>query len=96
MIDLFNVTKFYRAGRGYKSIVDDISGTIPKRNIGILGANGAGKSTLMRCRPGGAAEFGPHCSARQSVFSRWVHGSFNPELSGAENALFLLGSMGGY
>lgn len=49
MIELHNVTKFYRTTHGKKYILKEVSLTLPSaKNIGILGRNGTGKSTLMR------------------------------------------------
>ncbi len=49
MIELRNVTKYFRTKQGKNYILKDMSITIPSNiNIGILGRNGTGKSTLMR------------------------------------------------
>jgi len=49
MIELKNVTKYFRTKQGKKYILKNMSITIPSdTNIGILGRNGAGKSTIMR------------------------------------------------
>jgi len=49
MIELQNVTKYFRTTKGKKYILKDVSFSIPSDvNVGILGKNGAGKSTLMK------------------------------------------------
>ncbi len=48
MIELRNVTKYFKTEEGKKYILDDVTLTLPDGNIGILGRNGAGKSTLIR------------------------------------------------
>ncbi len=49
MIELINVTKYFKTKKGKKYILKDVSFKIPSDvNIAILGRNGAGKSTLMR------------------------------------------------
>ena len=48
MIELRNVTKYFRTNHGRKYILHDTTLVLPEVNIGILGRNGAGKSTLMR------------------------------------------------
>ena len=48
MIEMKNVTKYFRTNEGRKYILDDVTMVLPDGNIGILGRNGAGKSTLIR------------------------------------------------
>jgi len=49
MIELKNVTKFFKTQNGRNYILKDVSIVIPSnKNIGILGRNGTGKSTVMR------------------------------------------------
>jgi capsular polysaccharide transport system ATP-binding protein len=49
MIELQNITKWYRTKTGRHYVFRDVSITFPSgKSIGILGPNGAGKSTLMR------------------------------------------------
>ena len=48
MIELKNISKWYKTGTGRHVVLDDISLTFPGReSIGIVGRNGAGKSTLL-------------------------------------------------
>lgn len=49
MIELQNISKYYRTNSGRHYVFRDVSITFPSnKSIGILGRNGAGKSTLMR------------------------------------------------
>ncbi|HIP37540.1 MAG TPA: ABC transporter ATP-binding protein [Crocinitomix sp.] len=49
MIELRNVSKFFKTNQEKKYILKDVSLKIPSnKNIGILGRNGTGKSTIMR------------------------------------------------
>jgi capsular polysaccharide transport system ATP-binding protein len=49
MIELRNITKYYRTTHGRHYVFRDVCITFPSgKSIGILGKNGAGKSTLMR------------------------------------------------
>tara|TARA_Y100001001_G_scaffold79277_1_gene77385 strand:- start:16 stop:705 length:690 start_codon:yes stop_codon:yes gene_type:complete len=47
-IVLENVTKRYRVGKEWHTVLDDISFVMPRdKNLGILGRNGTGKTTLI-------------------------------------------------
>jgi ABC-2 type transport system ATP-binding protein len=48
MLELIDVTKDYRAGRGGKRAVDAVTMCLEPGLLGLLGPNGAGKSSLMR------------------------------------------------
>src|SRR4051812_18038219 len=48
MLELIDVTKDYRAGRGGKRAVDAVTMRLEPGLLGLLGPNGAGKSSLMR------------------------------------------------
>ena len=49
MIELKNVTKYFKTDGEKKYILKNVTLTIPSGvNLGILGRNGAGKSTLLR------------------------------------------------
>ena len=91
MIELRNMTKWYRTERGRHYVFRDLSFSFPGgTNIGLIGRNGAGKSTLMRLLGGLEA---PN---RGSVFSdvriSWPVGlttGYQNTLSARENAQFI-------
>ncbi len=91
MIELRNVCKSYRVGRGWNRVLDDISVTFPKRgNIGILGLNGAGKSTLLRLI--GGVEPPDRGTIKRDGTISWpiaFTGGFPGTLTGRENARFV-------
>jgi len=90
MIQFEHVTKAYRLNQGSKVIFRDLSVTLPKANIGILGANGAGKSTLLRLIAG--TELPDTGQVHRHGKVSWpmgFAGSFAGSLSGAENVRFV-------
>ena len=91
MIELKNISKWYKTGTGRHVVLDDISLTFPGReSIGIVGRNGAGKSTLLRII--GGAEMPSEGRVIRRGRISWpigFGGGFNGSLSGAENCRFV-------
>ncbi|MBN2427399.1 MAG: ABC transporter ATP-binding protein [Deltaproteobacteria bacterium] len=91
MIRLVNLSKRYRAGKGSKTVLDNVSADFPPgRNLGILGRNGAGKSTLLRLI-GGAEKPTSGKILREGRVS-WpigFSGGFHGSLTGRENLRFI-------
>jgi len=91
MIELQNVTKYFRTTKGKKYILKDVSFSIPSDvNIGILGRNGAGKSTLMRML--GQIEFPNHGKIISDKTFSWVMGvggGFQNNMTGRANVKFV-------
>lgn len=91
MIELRNVTKFYRAKAHKKIILDRVSFSFePGYSYGLLGVNGAGKSTTLRLISG--AQLPNSGSIKRRVRISWPLGlssGFNPGLSGRENVKFV-------
>ena len=91
MIELKGLSKAYSLrGGDRKVIADNLTFTIPERNIAILGRNGMGKSTLLRLLAGiekfDSGEIIRHRSISWPIGFR---GSFHRELSGIENVRFI-------
>jgi capsular polysaccharide transport system ATP-binding protein len=91
MIELINVTKYFKTKKGKKYILKDVSFKIPSDvNIAILGRNGAGKSTLMRML--GQIEFpnsGEIISNRSFSWVMGVGGGFQNNMTGRANVKFV-------
>ena len=91
MIELKNVSKFFRTKQGKKYILKDMSIVIPsKKNIGILGRNGTGKSTIMRML--GQIEFPNKGSITSSQSFSWPLGlssGFVGNMSAKSNVKFV-------
>jgi capsular polysaccharide transport system ATP-binding protein len=91
MIELENVTKFFRTKHGRKYILKDMSIVIPSnKNIGILGKNGAGKSTIMRML--GQIEFpdkGKIISNKSFSWPLGLSGGFVRNMTGKANIKFV-------
>ena len=95
MIELRNVTKFFRTNEGRKYILRDVSIVLPEVNIGILGRNGAGKSTLMRML--GKIEFpnkGKIASRNSFSWPLGLRGGFVGNMTGKANVKFVCGLYG--
>ena len=95
MIELRNVTKYFRTNEGRKYILDDVSIVLPEVNIGILGRNGAGKSTLMRML--GKIEFpnkGKIASRNSFSWPLGLSGGFVGNMTGKANVKFVCGLYG--
>ena len=92
MIELRNVTKYFRTNEGKKYILRDVSIVLPKVNIGILGRNGTGKSTLMRML--GQIEFpnkGKIASSNNFSWPLGLGGGFVGNMTGKANIKFVCG-----
>jgi len=91
MIELKNVTKYFKTKEGKKYILRDVSFTIPSGvNIGILGRNGTGKSTIMRML--GKIEFPNRGSIESSNTFSWplaLKGGFVANMTGRANVKFV-------
>jgi len=91
MIELINVTKYFKTPKGRKYILKDVSFTIPSNlNVGIVGKNGAGKSTLMRML--GQIEFpnsGKIVSNKSFSWVMGVGGGFQNNMTGRANVKFV-------
>ena len=91
MIELQNVTKYFRTTKGKKYILKDVSFSIPSNvNVGILGRNGAGKSTLMKML--GQIEFPNHGKIVSDKTFSWVMGvggGFQNNMTGRANVKFV-------
>jgi len=91
MIELKNVTKYFRTKKGKNYILDDVSFTIPSGvNIGILGRNGTGKSTIMRML--GKIEFPNRGSITSSNSFSWplgLGGGFVGNMTARANVKFV-------
>ena len=91
MIELHNVTKYYKTAYKKKYILNNVTTTIPSGvNVGILGRNGAGKSTLLRML--GGIDF-PNSGiiASPNTFS-WpmgLAGGFQGSMTGRQNVKFV-------
>ncbi len=95
MIELRNVTKYFRTNEGRKYILRDVSIVLPEVNIGILGRNGAGKSTLMRML--GKIEFpnkGKIASRNSFSWPLGLSGGFVGNMTGKANVKFVCGLYG--
>ena len=91
MIELQNVTKYFRTPHGKKYLLKDVSFTIPEGvNVGIVGRNGAGKSTLMKIL--GRIEFpneGKILSDKSFSWPMGLSGGFQGNMTGRANVKFV-------
>lgn len=90
MIELKNVTKYFRTESETKYILKDVTMTLPDGNIGILGRNGMGKSTLMRML--GRIEFptqGTIASKNSFSWPLGLAGGFVGNMTGKANVKFV-------
>ena len=91
MIELRDVTKFYKTSGEKKYVLKGVNQIIPSGvNVGILGRNGAGKSTLLRML--GGIDF-PNSGAifSEKTFS-WpmgLAGGFQGSMTGRQNVKFV-------
>lgn len=91
MIVLRNLTKIYRLGGRRKVVADNINVTFPTGvSVALLGRNGAGKSTLLQIIAGITPQTsGEVLSDGRISFPVGLASSMHPELTGAQNALFV-------
>lgn len=91
MIRFENVSKHYALNGKVKTVLEDVSFTLPSgRAVGLLGRNGAGKSTLLRLISGATAPSAGRIVTTGSV--SWpvgFAGSFHPDLTGLQNCRFI-------
>ena len=91
MIRLDNLSKSYFV-QGYERVVaDNLNVTIPSNvSVGLLGRNGAGKSTLLSMIGGTTAPTSGRVITDGTIsWPEGFAGSFNGELSGAQNVRFI-------
>ena len=91
MIQLNNVTKYFKTKNKKKYILKNVSLTIPdKVNVGILGINGAGKSTFLRIL--GKIDFpnsGEIISNNTFSWPMGLAGGFQGSMTGRQNVKFV-------
>lgn len=91
MIELRNISKTYRTKKGWHTVLDDISITLPTgHSVGILGLNGSGKSTLLRII--GGVEEPDRGEIYKNIRLSWpigFTGGFQGSLTGRENTRFI-------
>ncbi len=91
MIELINVSKFYKTANGKKYVLRNVSQIIPSDvNVGILGRNGAGKSTLLRML--GGIDFpnsGAIVSNKTFSWPMGLAGGFQGSMTGRQNVKFV-------
>ena len=91
MIELRNVTKYYKTAHGKKYVLKDVSQIIPTHtNVGILGRNGAGKSTLLRML--GGIDFPNSGTIHSDKTFSWpmgLAGGFQGSMTGRQNVKFV-------
>ena len=91
MIELKNVSKYFKTNQGKKYILKEVSLEIPShKNIGILGRNGTGKSTIMRML--GQIEFpnsGKIYSDKNFSWPLALGGGFIGNMTGRANVKFV-------
>ena len=91
MLRVSHLSKVYAHGRGRRTILDDVSFTVPRGcRVGLMGRNGAGKSTLIRLL--GKIEMPTRGRVDHGMTVSWplaFTGSFQGSLSGLDNARFI-------
>lgn len=91
MIRLENLTKIYWVQNEPKTVIDNLSITLPSgSSVALLGRNGAGKSTLLKIIGGTLnADHGGVYSDGTISWPVGFGGSFHGDLTGAQNARFV-------
>jgi capsular polysaccharide transport system ATP-binding protein len=91
MININNVTKFYKVGDHKNYVLKNATLTIPdNESVGVLGLNGAGKSTLIRML--GGTDYPNNGTITSTNSISWPLGlsnGFQTSLTGAENVKFV-------
>jgi capsular polysaccharide transport system ATP-binding protein len=90
VIEFHKVSKSYRTTARRKILLEDFTLTLPPgRKVGVLGRNGAGKSTLLGMVAGIAKPDSGYIRRHASVsWPLGFKGSFNGDLTGAQNVRF--------
>jgi capsular polysaccharide transport system ATP-binding protein len=90
VIEFRNVSKSYRTTTRRKILLENFTLTLPAgRKVGVLGRNGAGKSTLLGMIAGIAKPDKGYIRCHASVsWPLGFKGSFNGDLTGAQNVRF--------
>lgn len=91
MIRFENLTKRFVVNGYVKTVMEDVSLTIPSKTaVALLGRNGAGKSTLLRMVAGTIdPTSGEILSTGTISWPVGFAGSFHPDMTGAQNTKFL-------
>ncbi len=91
MIELRNITKFYRSIHGRHYVFRDLNFVIPEgKNVAIIGRNGAGKSTLMRLLGGiDIPDAGRIITSKSISWPVGLSGGFQGSLSARDNVKFV-------
>lgn len=91
MIHIQNLSKSFRLRGQVKTVIDDLTLTIPSgRAVALLGRNGAGKSTLLEMVSGTQKpDRGTIESDGSLSWSVGLKSSFHRELTGAQNVRFI-------
>lgn len=91
MIELKNVTKYYKTNDTKHYVIRDANLIIPEgKNVGILGRNGAGKSTFLRLL--GGIDFpnrGQILSDKSFSWPMGLSGGFQGSMTGRQNVKFV-------
>lgn len=91
MIELKNVTKYYKTNVGKHFVIKEANLVIPEgKNVGILGRNGAGKSTFLRLL--GGIDFpnkGRIDSNKSFSWPMGLAGGFQGSMTGRQNVKFV-------
>ncbi|WP_071885723.1 MULTISPECIES: ABC transporter ATP-binding protein [Pantoea] len=91
MIEIKNLTKFYKTKKGKHYIFNDLNIVIPEgKSIALIGRNGAGKSTLMRLIGGiDLPNFGSIKTNKTISWPVGLSGGFQGSLTGRDNVKFV-------
>lgn len=91
MIRLEHVTKVFPIKGGVRTVVRDLTMTIPRgRNLALLGRNGAGKSTLLSMISGAMKPDSGRIIRKARVsFPLGFSGSFHRDMTGRQNIRFV-------
>ncbi|WP_199608810.1 ABC transporter ATP-binding protein [Flocculibacter collagenilyticus] len=91
MIQLKNLSKYYRTKQGRHYVLKDINLTIPTNvSIGVLGPNGAGKSTLIRMLGGADIPNKGSISSNKNIsWPLGLQGGLQGSMTARENVRFV-------